>query len=266
MKPTSLGRFILLCIAALTAGCKLAVTVVEGGKVQSEGSGTCIGGSICVTEVMDTNFKEVFVPVPASGWYFHAWNDGDKFFCGGSLDPECSLSFGKHKDNEHLTNLVASSETFYLTPIFKLLEPDNIVFNVHSRTVSVDGREWLHPRELNGWSYNQVNEVCPKSVNRVCTGRLPRKPTGYRGRDLTGFVWASSDDVRLLLQSYRKMGRAITEDFQVEGDPIPPPISAMLSDRTVVTIIFYGTPIIDRISHEELNEKGAAWFWRPVDN
>ena len=47
VEKIALKLSILLCIAALISGCKLAIIVVEGGEVQSEASDTCVTGSIC---------------------------------------------------------------------------------------------------------------------------------------------------------------------------------------------------------------------------
>ena len=75
------------------------------------------------------------------GWYFDSWNSGYRFFCRGSSDPVCILSLQEHTENKAVGEIVASSETFYLMPVFKQLLPDFIA--VEGRTVNVEGREWL---------------------------------------------------------------------------------------------------------------------------
>lgn len=195
MKRAS-GFILLLGITALMAGCKLAVIVVEGGEVQSDANGTCVAGSICIVGVTDPNFSESFTAIPDSGWYFQKWNSGDRFFCGGSADPVCILSYKGYEQSEEVANMVASSETFYLMPVFKQVQPDFIV---------VEGREWLQPADFMNYSYNQISEVCPE---RVCSGTLPGST-----KDLTGYFWASSDDARLLFETYEMAGRPLTGDF-----------------------------------------------------
>lgn len=69
----------LLAITVLAAGCKVAVVVVQGGKVQSIGSGTCLEGDIRIVDVNEPAFDAngiVFAgltrpDVPAARW---AWN------------------------------------------------------------------------------------------------------------------------------------------------------------------------------------------------
>jgi hypothetical protein len=56
MVKQTLKFLLLLSIAALVVGCKLAVIVVEGSEVQSNGSGTCVASSICVVDVSNPYF------------------------------------------------------------------------------------------------------------------------------------------------------------------------------------------------------------------
>ena len=202
MKQT-LKFLLLIGITALMASCKLAVIVVEGGEVRSEGSGTCFAGVICVVEVTDTNFSETFRAVPDTDWYFYKWNSGDRFFCGGSSSPECQLSFVLPVNNAHIEELVASSEVFFLMPVFKQTPPE--VFIPDDRSVRIGGKEWLQPIHFVEYSYNQISEVCP---DNLCSGTLPGSAT-----DLTGYFWACSDDVQLLFNLYEGMGRNVLKDF-----------------------------------------------------
>ena len=55
--------FILFAVFVLQA-CKLAVIVVEGGEVQSTGSGICVASTICIVDVNGANFSETFTAVP----------------------------------------------------------------------------------------------------------------------------------------------------------------------------------------------------------
>jgi hypothetical protein len=78
MKKT-LNNILLLAITGFITGCKLAVIVVEGGEVQSTGSGTCVASAICIVDVSDSYFSETFSAVPDPGWYFQKWNAGIDF-------------------------------------------------------------------------------------------------------------------------------------------------------------------------------------------
>jgi hypothetical protein len=271
--------FLLLSITALMVGCKLAVIVVEGGEVQSIGSGTCVTGSICIVDVTDPNFAETFMAVPDTGWYFQKWNSGDRFFCGGSPNPLCILSFKGAKKNPLIEELVSSSELFYLMPIFKQTRPEMITVN--GRAVIVDGREWLQPVDFVNYSYIQVSQTCPGGV---CSGTLPESKI-----DLTGYIWASSDDVQSLFNVYQGMDRAMLGDFEDTltekdndtGQVVNHTLYALLSKPSpiqdalyTIATVYVGLPF--ETSKEErsiypapIYESGnkhtvGAWFWRPL--
>ena len=171
---------LLMSIAAVMVGCKLAVIVVEGGKVRSTRSGFC--RSICVVDVSDPYFSDTFGAVPDEGWYFQKWNLGSGFFCSGSTEPTCPLSFEGHEESEVVEEMVASSELFYLMPVFKPRK-DNI---------AVNGKEWLQPDLFLGLSWNEINAVCPAGR---CSGVL-------NGHDMNGWTWASVNDIKALFNYY----------------------------------------------------------------
>ena len=181
MPRTILRRLLVISILVLS-GCKLAVINVEGGEVQSTGSGICIAGTVCLIGVADTNFSETFTAVPDEGWYFHKWNQGGRFLCGNSLNPDCRLSFEGLQGEENIEAIVASSEVFYLMPVFK--RQRNVIL--------VNGKEWLQPSLIKGLSWNEINEVCPEGT---CSGTL-------NGYDMNGWTWASVDDIYALFNFY----------------------------------------------------------------
>lgn len=275
MKRT-LKFLLLISIAALLAGCKLAVIVVEGGEVRADGSGTCVASSICVVDVTDPDFSETFKAVPDEGWYFQKWNSGDRFFCGGSTYSTCLLSFQGFEESKAVEHMVASSETFYLMPVFK----------PYKDVITVDGKEWLQPAFFTTFSWNEINDVCPEGA---CSGFLYDYDSthcfaaicaGYSD-NMTGWTWASSDDVNTLFNSYEKAGRAILEDFAYTAtDKYTQGLYAILSDppyegpeydRAYAALVIGGVLVPDapeEIHHITLlpyNATGGAWFWRPSD-
>jgi len=179
-----LKLLLLISIAALMTACKLAVIVVEGGEVQSTGAGTCVAGTICVVEVTDPNFSETFTAIPDEGWYFQKWNSGDRFFCGDSSDLACHLSFKGHEDSKAVEDMVASTEVFYIMPVFRELSP----------IIEVNGKLWAQPGLFVGISWNEIEAVCP-APNGVCSGELNLV-------DLNGWTWASVKDVNELFNYY----------------------------------------------------------------
>jgi hypothetical protein len=276
MKKT-LRFCLLLGITAVVAGCKLAVIVVEGGKVQSNGSGTCMMGFVCIVEVADTSFSEAFRAVPDASWYFHKWNSGNRFLCGGSADPECLLSFEGVENSAPITELVASSEVFFLMPIFKQTPPEVSV--PEDRPVRIGGSEWLQPINFVNYSYDQISQACPE---RICAGRLPGNNV-----DLTGYFWASSEDVQSLFDLYQKDGRNILDDFiytlAEKDEEIDQAVNlnlrVILSDEPTSEGWLYGASVYDGQPFEPSKEERGigvspfitegssgsgqgTWFWR----
>ena len=60
---------------------------------------------------------------------------------------------------------------------------------------TVDGREWRELFETTGLSWSQVASVCPIDGRTACSGAVG-------GHDLTGWTWATADQVRDLLDDY----------------------------------------------------------------
>ena len=180
---TTMFKLIVLVYAISSiSGCKLAVINVEGGEVRSLSAGTCVAEAICIVDVTDAYFSETFTAIPEDGMYFAKWNSGDRFFCGGSMSPKCSLSFEGHEETEAVQEIVESSEMFYLMPVFKPYQ-DIVIAN---------GIEWLQPVLFTNLSWNDVNAACPDGD---CSGLL-------NGYDVTGWSWASVNEIRELFNNY----------------------------------------------------------------
>ena len=179
---------VLVGIIFLLAGCKLAVINVEGGEVESivltsSGSGTCVTGTVCIIDVSDPNFLALFIAKPDPGWDFEKWNSGDRFFCGGSSEQVCPLSFKGYEESEAVEEMVASDEAFYLMPIFKPHE-----FNPQEDVVRANGKEWIQPAIFANISWESINDVCPATTG-ICDGSLA-------GINMTGWTWASARSAR----------------------------------------------------------------------
>ena len=187
MKQT-LKVVLLICILGSMAGCRLAVIVVEGGGVQGYPLRSCPAGEICVIDVDDPYFSTTFTAIPDEGWYFERWQKGERFFCGGSTDPQCTLSFEGHEETEAVQEIVDSSEMFYIMPIFGN-EPRTI-----TDTIIVDGNEWAQIDLFKDLTWDEINSVCPEGKCRD-SGLL-------NFYDMTGWTWASVDEVNALLNQY----------------------------------------------------------------
>ena len=149
------------------------------------------------------------------------------------------------------------------------------------RTVRVDGKAqvWLQPTGFGVYSYDQIREVCPKGI---CAGTLPESTI-----DLSGYFWASSNDVALLYSAYSDAGMTIFGDFEHTASDVEQIIRVMVSDRLVLSrseqnpdgIESYVNvaeiwedrldPANDFLSFARFPYDPAfafgPWFWRPLD-
>jgi hypothetical protein len=193
----------ILSITAFNVGCKLAVIVVEGGEVQSTASGTCAEGTICIHQVEDTSYSEVFTAIPRPGWKFTKWNSGGGFFCKDSTEPTCALTAQGAEGNEQIEGIIASDRTFYIMPIFVPSPPitDTVTFN---------GIVWAQADLFGYVSLTEMNNICPKPEG-LCSGFL-------EGYDISGWIWASIEDVSDLLVSLGHPGLTYPPEWQY-GEP-----------------------------------------------
>ena len=145
----------------------------------------CSAGSICIEEVNDTHYYERFFAVADAGWYFEKWNSGYNFLCGDSIQAVCEVSSGAAEGIPAAEEFIASSETIYLMPIFKRK-------NLTTDTITVNGKEWAQVDLFYDLSWNDINAVCPSGI---CSGEL-------NGFDMTGWTWASVEDVNTLFNYY----------------------------------------------------------------
>jgi hypothetical protein len=104
-------------LTLLLFGCKLVVTVPEGGRVVTEDGFVCVGPAECVIEVTTDDFDSVFTAEPARGYTFTQWAKKKSSFCGHKTTP-CPLSTKGFSAKQILMDVLASDREFYLEPIF----------------------------------------------------------------------------------------------------------------------------------------------------
>jgi hypothetical protein len=186
---------IFVAVTGLVASCKLAVILVEGGEVQSIGSGTCITsptvpqtGTVCIHEVADTTYSETFTAVPDTGWEFVKWNTGGGFLCPDSTDPTCVVSNVLLAGNSVAEAIVASDAAYYIMPIFA--ESGLPITD----TVTANGKEWAQVELFYNLSWDEIDAVC--ASNPCVEGSV------LNGYNMTGWTWASNSDFVDLLNSY----------------------------------------------------------------
>ena len=273
---TARNAILILSIAAVTSACKLAVIVVEGGEVNALNSGTRCEGAICIVEVNDTGFSEIFFADEKEGWYFKEWNKGHGFFCGGSNYPVCSVSFEGYEGTEEAQAVVESPETFYLMPVFK------------KRGVCPTpsgGKEWLQPADFIGYSREEIAAVCSPSSG-ICSGSLSQSSF-----DLNGYTWASESEIGSLYCEYRaappydvinggypfSTGSPVNDsgffdDFApTDGRSAPEGgriLTGLLREKDSLGKVdgYFGEHYFGLVNETvSASENIGVWFWRPVD-
>jgi hypothetical protein len=109
---------LLICVG-LATGCKIKITVPEGGEVDSlSGTYSCDTGQTCEVEVLDEFFNETFRAKPDPGYRFTAWLKKDGSFCGEQTG-HCKLDTSPMAGTS-LMSFLESDDTYFLEPVFGL--------------------------------------------------------------------------------------------------------------------------------------------------
>ena len=120
------STLIVIVLAVVLSGCKIKVTVPEGGSVKTQsGAFSCAAGKMCTIDVVDLFFDEVFVATADGEHQFIAWQGGDRTFCGGSSNP-CTLSTAGFAGNSILMSFLEGDEKFHLKPYFARKGSDSL--------------------------------------------------------------------------------------------------------------------------------------------
>ncbi len=117
----TIKKILAVSAAALAlAGCKIEITVPEGGRVVTEsGNIVCEAGETCTVDVVDIFFDELFIAEADEGMQFAGWQKRNRGFCGGSTD-HCHLYTSGFEGNEDLMPFLESDEEkFYLSPTWE---------------------------------------------------------------------------------------------------------------------------------------------------
>lgn len=121
---------LLLPLALLATGCRIALTVTSGGDVLSlSGTNDCAGGSLCEYEVIDTSFIETFTAAPREGYVFSKWQGGAGYLCPESINPTCTIENGlvaqlPAAQREIADTIIASGTYLYAQPLFTFVGID----------------------------------------------------------------------------------------------------------------------------------------------
>lgn len=138
---------VLLCACLFVSACKLEVISAENGSVESaSGAYVCTADQPCLIDIYDTQFNELFKPVPEPGYAFTGWKRGDTAMCSG-LQVDCPVSSARMQDTDELAAILASDDVSTLAASFA--PHDRMTFN----------GEWFGQLLGSNQKYNSEKEV-----------------------------------------------------------------------------------------------------------
>jgi hypothetical protein len=130
----------LAAAVLLLGGCKILVSVPEGGAIITEsGAYRCGAGQTCEVSVTDIFFSEEFVASPEPGYYFAGWKKRNRGLCGGKQD-SCNLFTSGFAGNAGLSSLLYSDQVFFLEPVFEFTPDENDYYALRSMLSREDER------------------------------------------------------------------------------------------------------------------------------
>ncbi len=117
MNGLSIKALLIISLAILATGCRVAIIVPTGGSVVSTNSEySCPEASVCEFEVTEAPFSETFTAQASPGYEFEKWSNGAGFLCGNSTNPTCVVSL---PDVPVVAIIIALFDSSYVMPIFK---------------------------------------------------------------------------------------------------------------------------------------------------
>jgi hypothetical protein len=201
--------------------------VSSGGDVTSlSGTRNCAGGSLCEFNITDKTFNESFTAVARPGYVFSKWSAGEGFQCANSINLTCQINnTGLPSGNAAIDGVIASDQILYIMPLFTFVGLDTDGDNIKNHLdldddndgvqdlddtcplnvnpvcapiagddrVTANGKVWAQADLFINLSWSDINAVCPTGV---CLNET------LNGHDMTGWKWASVDDMNALLNSY----------------------------------------------------------------
>lgn len=179
-------RWVLqLLLPILLIACSHPLEIVGQGDIASaSGERDCTlqdfqsGATVCSENRVATDYAETYTAVAHAGWKFYGWQN----YCSDTGAAPCSFDFQ--------ATAVGHFWGITVPPLVAVFVEDNVI--PPSEHVIVNGRTWAQVDLFSGVTWNEVNAVCPGGD---CDGLL-------NAYDLTGWRWASVDDINALFNSY----------------------------------------------------------------
>lgn len=183
----------------------------QGDVMSASGTRTCLlenfqaGDDVCSKNYAVGAYQETYYPTAKPGWKFDHWVT----YCANALPPNYDCSFDVSAE---LVLSFWGKAVLPLKAVFTPIPPadtdgDGLNDEVDpcpanptnpcalitgDDVVAVEGHEWAQVDLFGNTSWNEIDAVCPGGA---CSGIL-------NGYDVSGWTWASVDDVNRLLNSY----------------------------------------------------------------
>lgn len=112
------GRALAASLLLFTlAGCKVLITVPEGGRVVGTNGTVCLAGEACEIDISNTSFHHTFTAHADPGYRFTGWARAEKTLCSDHTG-SCLLTTVGFAGDAWLEAILASDQSFDLLPQF----------------------------------------------------------------------------------------------------------------------------------------------------
>lgn len=169
---------ISIMLVVLLTGCKVEITVPEGGAVEGFSLHGCGERQQCTIDVDHIWFWNRFSAVPNENFEFAGWKKADRYFCGGK-QASCELSTLSFAGTV-LEAFLYNESVFYLEPVF-LPKYTSYVSELNENiSIRTSYRQINYPADF---SSNNAAYDSSQSPNNPMEFRYPdgSKPLGFAG-------------------------------------------------------------------------------------
>lgn len=161
------NKILSMCLLAFATavlfftGCRLEITVPEGGKVITKsGAYECASGQVCTIDIYDIFFDEEFIASPAQGFRFTRWKKKKFSFCGNKMTP-CLVDSSYSDRHPNLMKILESDMVFYLEPVFIIEGPGTTFSGLTSQQLPIALTVYENEITRVDFTYQQLGEIPP---------------------------------------------------------------------------------------------------------
>ena len=256
MNGYTIKALLIISLAVLATGCRVAIIVPTGGNVvSSNGAYNCPEASVCEFEVTEAPFSETFTAQASPGYEFEKWSNGADFLCGKSTNPTCVVSL---PDVPVVATIIAFFDSSYVMPIFKDIGIDTDLDGIRNELDEDDDNDGVLDADdncpLEGPNLDGFG--CPilsKTVfvtSESYTGNLGGLAgADQKCNDLAAAASLSGDYKAWLSDGIEAPSTRFTQS---------PDVSYQLVDGTVIAVGYDGVVATELLAPMNLTEQGDA--------